>query len=75
MLNGVADPGVIGAIRADLERQHEVRTLYCGADLRVPGDIEEMVSATIDAFGAVDILVNNAVVRHTAPIEAFAVER
>lgn len=75
MLNGFADAGAIAAIRAGIERQHDVRTLYCGADLRAPGDIEAMVSASIDAFGAVDILVNNAVVRHTAPIEAFAVER
>jgi 3-hydroxybutyrate dehydrogenase len=75
VLNGFADAGAIATIRADIERQHDVRTLYCGADLRVPRDIEEMVSASIDAFGAIDILVNNAVVRHTAPIEAFAVER
>ena len=30
-----------------------------------------MVAAAFEAFGAIDILVNNAVVRHTAPVEAF----
>ncbi len=34
-----------------------------------------MISAAVDAFGAVDILVNNAVVRHAAPVESFSPER
>ena len=75
VLNGFASAEAIAATRADIERQCRVGTLYCGADLRVPGEIEDMVSASVDAFGAVDILVNNAVVRHAAPIEAFTVER
>jgi 3-hydroxybutyrate dehydrogenase len=44
---------------------------YVGADLRRPAEIETMIRAA----GPIDILVNNAVVRHTAPIEAFDVER
>jgi 3-hydroxybutyrate dehydrogenase len=75
VLNGFADAGPIAAIRADIERQYGVRTLYSGADLRVPGEIEQMISTSVDAFGAVDILVNNAVVRHAAPVEAFAADR
>jgi len=38
-----------------------------GADLRKPADIEKMIR---DA-GPIDILVNNAVVRHQSPIESF----
>ena len=34
-----------------------------------------MIAAAVDAFGAVDILVNNAVVRHAAPVESFSPER
>ncbi len=75
VLNGFADGAAVASIRADIEQRHDVGTLYCGADLSVPGDIEQMVAAAVDRFGAVDILVNNAVVRHTAPIEAFAVAR
>lgn len=74
VLNGFAGADAIAAIRADLE-QHRVRTLYAAADLRVPAEIEGMMSTAIDAFGAVDILINNAVVRHAAPVEAFATER
>ena len=75
VLNGFADAVAIAAIRADIERQYGVRTLYSGADLRVPGEIEQMISASVDAFGAVDILVNNAVVRHAAPVESFTADR
>jgi 3-hydroxybutyrate dehydrogenase len=31
-----------------------------------------MVSSAVEAFGAIDILVNNAVIRHTGPIETFS---
>jgi len=41
-----------------------------GADLRDPSAIEAMIKAA----GPIDILVNNAVVRHTAPIENFSAE-
>jgi 3-hydroxybutyrate dehydrogenase len=75
VLNGFADAETIAAIRADIERQYGVRTLYSSADLRVPGEIEQMISTSVGAFGAVDILVNNAVVRHAAPVEAFTADR
>jgi 3-hydroxybutyrate dehydrogenase len=75
VLNGFASPDAIAAIRGQLEEHRDVHTLYSGADLRVPADIETMIAAGVDAFGGVDILVNNAVVRHAAPVEAFPVER
>jgi 3-hydroxybutyrate dehydrogenase len=40
---------------------------YVGADLRSPDEIESMIRTA----GPIDILVNNAVVRHAAPIEQF----
>jgi 3-hydroxybutyrate dehydrogenase len=42
-----------------------------GADLRKPADIDAMIKAA----GPIDIVINNAVVRHTAPIEEFAPEK
>ena len=44
---------------------------YVGADLSKPAEIEAMIRAA----GPIDILVNNAVVRHAAPIETFDVDR
>jgi len=72
VLNGFGAQEDIATLRRDIERQHEVRTIYNGADLRQSSEIEAMVSAALDTFEAVDILVNNAVVRHTAPVEAFS---
>jgi len=71
VFNGIDDPRDVQPIRDEVERLHRVRTLYCRADLRHPPEIEMMVAAANDALGSIDVLVNNAVVRHTAPIEAF----
>ena len=75
VLNGFASGDEIAAIRDGIEQAYGVRTLYADADLRIPGHIDAMISAAVEAFGAVDILVNNAVVRHTAPVESFSPER
>jgi 3-hydroxybutyrate dehydrogenase len=42
-----------------------------GADLRNPAEIEKLIAAA----GPIDIVVNNAVVRHTAPIEEFPADK
>jgi 3-hydroxybutyrate dehydrogenase len=70
VLNGLEPASETLSIAADLQR-HGVRSLYCRADLRLPDDIEAMVEAATDAFGAIDILINNAVVRHLGSIEHF----
>jgi 3-hydroxybutyrate dehydrogenase len=71
VLNGFADAGLVARVRRELESAHRVQTLYAAADLRHPGEIEAMLRTASDAFGAVDVLVNNAVVRHTNPVDAF----
>src|SRR5205823_5743432 len=68
VLNGFSDVKTLDAIRKDIESRFGVRTAYSGADLRKPESIAGMM------FTPVDILVNNAVVRHTAPIEDFDVD-
>jgi 3-hydroxybutyrate dehydrogenase len=52
-------------------RRHGVRSLYCRADLRRPDEIEKMVDDATATFGSIDILINNAVVRHVGSIEHF----
>ncbi len=75
VLSGFGHPDEIAAIREGLEHRHLVRTLYCETDLRDPKQIEQMVASSVDAFEAVDILVNNAVVRHAARVEEFPAEK
>jgi 3-hydroxybutyrate dehydrogenase len=71
VLNGLDDPRDIQPVGDELERVYGVRTLYCKADLRKPIEIETMMAAAGNAMGTIDIVINNAVVRHTAPVEAF----
>jgi 3-hydroxybutyrate dehydrogenase len=74
MLNGFADPHEIEEKRLGLEKAHGVKARYHGADLRNIAEIEDLVAATERELGPVDILVNNAVVRHFANVEDFKPE-
>ena len=74
MLNGFGDGAEIERKRRRLEGGHGVRALHHGADLAEPRQIASLVDAAISGLGSVDILINNAVVRHFAPIETFRPE-
>jgi 3-hydroxybutyrate dehydrogenase len=71
VLNGFDPAQDLVALLGDIERRHQVRAIYSGADLRHGEEIETMIASAVDTFGAVDIVINNAVVRHTAPVEMF----
>src|SRR4029078_6853759 len=44
---------------------------YSGADMNNPDSIAEMIKMTIDSFGRLDVLVNNAGIQHVAPLQEF----
>jgi 3-hydroxybutyrate dehydrogenase len=73
MLNGFGDAETIKARVATL-RELGAKADYHGCDLSVPEQITDMVETTSGKFGAIDIVVNNAVTRHYAPIEELPVE-
>ena len=75
VLNGFGDAMQIERTRADLAARTNARVVYSPADMSKPRAIEQMVRQTVDAFGAVDIMVNNAGIQHVAPIEEFPEER
>ena len=75
VLNGVVPEQEMTAALAGLEATHGISARYDRADLRKPDEIAAMMQRAFAAFGAVDILVNNAVVRHFSPVESFPVER
>ena len=75
MLNGMGDAAAIEKLRASIAREHGGKVAYHGADVGVPAEIEAMVHETEKQFGGVDILVNNAVVRHYDKIEDFPVDK
>ena len=74
VLNGFGDPDDIERKRQHLADAHGVRAVHHAADLAQPAQIADLVETTQQTFGAVDILINNAVVRHFSPIEDFKVE-
>ena len=63
------------AIRDGLRSRFDVDVVSVAADLSLRPAIEIMMADLLGRIGAIDILVNNAVVRHFAPVEAFAPER
>jgi 3-hydroxybutyrate dehydrogenase len=69
VLNGFAPPSQIASDCSQIGT-HGVRAEYCPADLRRPVEIEQMMGQY-----SPDILVNNAVVRHSDPIEEFPVAK
>ena len=75
MLNGFGDAAEIEAMRSDLATRHGVKVGYHGADMTKPDEIADLVSATVAAFGTIDVLVNNAGIQTVAPIEEFPVEK
>ncbi|HTT12855.1 MAG TPA: 3-hydroxybutyrate dehydrogenase [Burkholderiaceae bacterium] len=74
VLNGFGDAGTIAAVQKEVE-SFGVRTLYDGADMSKPAQIEAMVRKAEETFGRVDILVNNAGIQYTANIEDFPLDR
>jgi 3-hydroxybutyrate dehydrogenase len=75
MLNGLGEPDAIEALRAGLETEFGVRVRYHGADLRDGAAIAEMVQATADTLGPIDVLVNNAGIQFVSPVEEFPIEK
>jgi 3-hydroxybutyrate dehydrogenase len=75
ILNGLGDRGEIERVRADLTACHGIKTAYSAADMSKPADIGAMVAEARNAFGAVDVLVNNAGIQHVEAIETFPPEK
>jgi 3-hydroxybutyrate dehydrogenase len=71
VLNGPAESTATGGLRQRIAAKN-VKCAYARADVGNVAEIEGLF-ATAAAVGDVDILVNNAVVRHFHPIEEFPV--
>jgi 3-hydroxybutyrate dehydrogenase len=75
MLNGFGEPAEIQKLVMAIEKRHDVRAVFSGADISKVEEVQEMVRYAVKAFGGVDILVNNAGIQHVDPIEDFPPER
>ena len=74
MLNGFGDPSLIHERLATL-RSLGVEAEYHGCDLSDPAQIADMVATTERRFGAIDIVVNNAVTRTWGDIDELSVDK
>ncbi|MDP4006631.1 3-hydroxybutyrate dehydrogenase [Methylobacterium sp. NEAU K] len=75
VLNGFGDAQAIEEIRAGIESAYGVKAHHSAADMSKPEAIAEMVREAEAAFGAVDVLVNNAGIQFVSPIEEFPPEK
>jgi 3-hydroxybutyrate dehydrogenase len=71
MLNGFGDHGEVQKICAELERTNGVRVRHHGANLTHPNEIYEMIEWAGAQLGPVEVLVNNAGIQYTAPVDEF----
>lgn len=75
MINGFGDADAIEKLREGMAKECGVRVAYDGADMSKPAEITRMVENATRTLGKVDILVSNAGIQHTAPIEDFPAEK
>jgi NAD(P)-dependent dehydrogenase (short-subunit alcohol dehydrogenase family) len=68
MIAEVDDAGAAGTVRLIRSRAGEAESVH--ADVSRRDDSERMVAATVERFGALDVLVNNAGVERLAPLTA-----
>lgn len=74
MLNGFADDATVAQVKAQIAA-FGVRVEFSGADVGKIDQVENMVDATVRAFGSCDIVVNNAGIQHLSKIEDFPLEK
>ena len=75
MLNGLGSQDEIDAALAQVHAASASDAGFVAADMRVPGEIEALVKKTVDNFGGIDILINNAGIQHVAPVQDFPIEK
>ena len=71
MLNGTEIKSEFERTCRDLADESGTKVGYQAADVGVTSEVQRLVQAARDELGGVDILINNAVVRHFAPIVDF----
>ena len=74
VLHGLEAPEAVKAAGEEIAAETGSQVLYRRADLADAAAIGALMQELDAAFGGVDILVNNAVVRHIARIDDFPVE-
>jgi 3-hydroxybutyrate dehydrogenase len=75
ILNGLGEPEVIDQAVAEVTAVSASPPLYVGTDLTQPQAIETALAEVIASEGPISVLVNNAGMQFTAPVDAFPTEK
>ena len=75
VINGLGDAAAIEQTRPSIEKDHNVKVLYHGADMTRPEQIRDMCEKSLKLFGTIDILVNNAGIQFVSPVHEFPEEK
>lgn len=75
VITGFGDAAQIQALTESLAKQHDIQAAYIPADAARPADIRSLIAASIQRFGAIDILINNVGIQHVAPLDEFPDEQ
>ncbi len=71
VMNGIETPEQVEEKRAELESSYGIKAIYCPANMMEPAGARELIETAVDAFGGVDVLVNNAGIQFVSPVEEF----
>ena len=75
VVNSFTDTAGDHAVAAAIAERHGVEALYIKADMSRPAECRALVAGAAEAFGSLDVLVNNAGIQHVAPVEEFPIEK
>jgi 3-hydroxybutyrate dehydrogenase len=75
VVNSFTDTAGDHAVAAAIGERHGVKALYIKADMSRPAECRALVAGAAEAFGSLDVLVNNAGIQHVAPVEEFPIEK
>ncbi|MFM7009409.1 MAG: SDR family oxidoreductase [Betaproteobacteria bacterium] len=75
ILHGLESDEVCQAAKATLIAETGAQVMLSRADLTQVVQIEDMVRGALQTFGCIDIVVNNAVIRNFALVDALPVEQ
>jgi 3-hydroxybutyrate dehydrogenase len=75
VLNGFGKPDEVAATQSQLAAHAGVKVTFSGADMSKVQSIGDMIETTLDTFGRLDIVVNNAGIQHVASLPEFPVDK